>query len=324
MKRVNELLKYADLSGKGMEVAPYFNPTLPKRDGNDVLILDVFDTERLRLLAKMDKDIPNERIHEIEDVDFVGDACQIGQVVREESLAGKLSYIISSHNFEHLPNPILFLQGCSDALKEGGVLSMAVPDYRACYDFFRMPTRLSDWLLAYHQNFKQPPEHIIFDSVSMSSRYLKDGKSMTGCDIHKDDPGKFTSNHDLVTAYRDYQSSLLSNRAYTDVHCSVVFPELLELLLRDLRKIGLIDLDVLEISKTQGGEFFVHLSKSKSGFLDDDTFYDIRDKLLVSVSGNMGSAPYKICLSTASIRRMRSLFRKMRNVVKNRKKKDNA
>ena len=317
MKRVNELLKYADLGGTGIEVAPFFNPTVPKRSGNDVLIVDVFDTDKLRQIAEEDEDIPNERIGEIEEVDFVGNACEIGKLIQDTSLAGRVSYIISSHNFEHLPNPILFLQGCSEALKEGGVLSMAVPDYRACFDYYRMPTRLSDWLNAYHEDRKQPSAETVFDSDIMGSRYITNGRSQPGCNIARDDPGKFKANRQLVSAYEQYQSSIRAQGAYRDVHCSVFFPELLELLLCDLRYMGLIDLELVEITKTKGLEFFVHLRKAGGmPVCDEDEFYARRDILLMKVSRNVGAAPYHIRISTSAYRSMRAQLSRFRKSVK--------
>lgn len=323
MKRVSELLKYADLDGTGIEVAPFFNPAVPKRSGNNVLIIDVFDADKLRQIAEKDEDIPNDRIHEIEDVDFVGDACKIGKYIKDASLTGKISYIISSHNFEHLPNPILFLQGCSDALKNGGVLSMAVPDYRACFDYYRMPTRLSDWLNAYHEGRQQPSAETLFDSDTMGSRYIKNGMSQPGCNIAKDDPGNFISNRQLESAYKQYQSSYDSKEPYRDVHVSVLFPELLELLLWDLRKIGLINLEPIEMTKTNGLEFFVHLRKTDEKLsCDDEEFYARRDILLNKVSRNIGAAPYQICISTSRYRNLRASLSRLRKSVKNLIKRD--
>ncbi|MFM7442912.1 MAG: methyltransferase domain-containing protein, partial [Tabrizicola sp.] len=163
MDRKAILLKYVDPSSPGIEVAPYFNPAVAKRDGYPVLTLDVFDTQALRANATKDPHIPASRIGEIEDVDIVADACGIGDAIARLGRTGQFQYIVSSHNFEHLPNPIRFLQGCSVALAPGGVLSMAVPDGRACLDHFRMPTRLADWLSAYHRGLDQPSPESIFD-----------------------------------------------------------------------------------------------------------------------------------------------------------------
>ena len=50
----------------------------------------------------------------IEKVDFIMSAQEIGSV---EELKGKCNYILSSHNLEHIPNPILFLKGWPASFK---------------------------------------------------------------------------------------------------------------------------------------------------------------------------------------------------------------
>lgn len=295
MARTDQILKHADISQKGIEVAPYFNPTLRKGDGNDILVLDVFDTDRLRQNATTDALIPESRLAEIEDVDLVGDASHIGDLVRGANLEGQIGFIISSHNFEHLPNPILFLQGAYAALKPGGVLSMAVPDCRACFDFFRMPTRLADWLAAFHEGRKQPSSEILFDGVAMGAWYIAQGKTHPGCNIASDDPAGFVPHQALDAAYDVYKRDKAQPGEYRDAHCSVFFPESLELLLTDLRKLGLISFDVVEVSQTVGLEFYVHLRKPDGAASVPETdaaFYERRQVLLRRVVENMGAAPY--------------------------------
>ncbi|MFN6952852.1 MAG: hypothetical protein ACK4NE_09720 [Albidovulum sp.] len=105
------LLRHIDVSAQGIEVAPYFNPALAKRDGYRVLTVDVFDTDTLRQIALADPGVPDDRISEIEEVDIVTDASSLGQAVTGLGKQGQFGYVLSSHNFEHLPDPIRFLQG---------------------------------------------------------------------------------------------------------------------------------------------------------------------------------------------------------------------
>jgi hypothetical protein len=127
MNRNSQILKFVDKKQLGIEVAPYFRPLLPKSSGANVLVLDIFDAPKLREMAKSDPHLLNEWVADIEDVDVVGDASSIGDSVSARGLGGSISHIVSSHNFEHLPNPIKFLQGCSSSLKDGGVLSPYSP-----------------------------------------------------------------------------------------------------------------------------------------------------------------------------------------------------
>lgn len=292
MKR-DLILKYADTSGKGIEVAPYFNPVLTKRAGHDLLIMDVFDTETLRDRVREDPLIDSARAAEIEEVDLVGDASRLGDVIEQAGLTGRIDYIVSSHNFEHLPNPILFLRGAGEALAPGGVLSMAVPDCRASFDHFRMPTRLSDWLAAYHEDRRQPSPETVFDSAANQSAYMRDGAPTPGCNLAYDTPAGFEPDRNLAAAYEDYAASKVTPGDYRDTHCNVFFPESLELMLRDLRHLGLIELEVIEVSPTRGLEFFVHLRKPRTPQdIPDTAFYARRKELLIAVSHGLGAAGF--------------------------------
>jgi len=293
MNRRDLILKHIDTSRKGIEIAPYFNPTIAKRDGHDVLILDVFDTERLRALAKNDPFIPNERLHEIEEVDIVCDASNLGEEVAQKGLAGQIHHIVSSHNFEHLPNPILFLQGVEKTLAQGGILSMAVPDYRACFDHFRMPTRLADWLSAFHCDVRQPSPETIFDNVSNVAHYYRGEKPEPGCALGVDDPSWFRPAERLKEAYAEYVRCSVDPGDYRDAHCSVFFPQTLDLMFNDLRFIGLIGLEVEEITLTHGHEFFVHLRRPVTLTpMAERAFYVRRHALMVEISNVLGAAPY--------------------------------
>ena len=315
MSRLDRLLKHADTSQRGIEVAPYFRPVLPKRDGHDVLILDVFDTDHLRALGAKDPGVPKERVWEIEEVDLVGDASRIGDVVAQQGLTGQMHYIISSHNFEHLPNPILFLQGAYDSLAPGGVLSMAVPDYRACFDHFRLPSRLSDWLQAYHEDRRQPSAETVFDAQANMAMFERNGQELTACDFATDTPDDFMPNRILPAAYAGYQKRKAEGGDYFDTHCNLFFPDYLTLLLHDLRGLGLIQFDVIEISRTYGHEFFVHLRKGDGAPLPvDDAFYETREALLRKVSKNLGGAPFQ---RTAWLRKLTARLNTLRIRIKN-------
>lgn len=295
MTRIERLLELVDHSGTGIEIAPYFNPALPKRAGYDVLVLDVFDTARLREYARKDPMVPDARINEIEPVDLVGDASRIGEVVAQTGRAGTFDHVVSSHNFEHLPNPILFLQGVYDVLAPGGMLSMAVPDCRACFDHFRFPSRLADWLGAYHESREQPSPETVFDVMANTAFYHRgDAPPQPCCHFSLDTPDGYRADRDLAGAFAEYERRRAGQAEYRDSHCNVLFPETLELMLRDLRALGLIRLDVVAISQPFGHEFFVHLRKGDGAPVAmDAAFYDARQALLRRIADNMGAAPYR-------------------------------
>lgn len=293
LSRIDQITRHIDTSRPGIEVAPYFRPIVSKSDGHPVLVLDVFDADKLREMALNDPNLLDEWADQIEPVDIVGDASNIGAMIQDREMAGKIAYIVSSHNFEHLPNPIKFLQGCSAALEMGGVLSMAVPDCRACFDHFRTTTRLSDWIGAYHRDDKQPNPETLLDYWANQGAYVLDGQNTVGCDIRSGELDNFIAVGNLQSAYDRYLAEVKHQASYTDAHCTVMFPETLELLLRDCAHLGLIDLEIIEISQTVGLEFYVHLRKTSSRVASDAaTYLSLRQDLLRRINKGQGAAPF--------------------------------
>lgn len=283
MNRIEELRRFVQAGELGLEIGPYFNPIVPKAEGFHVLAMDVVDAATLRNRAAADPHIPQAAVGRIEDVDIVCNACDLGEAVRQRGLEGRLGYVVSSHNFEHLADPIRFLQSCSSALKPGGHLTMAIPDHRACFDHFRSPTRLADWLGAYRQALRQPSPEMLFDYGSNCHLPMlplqpdKVGKV----------PGSASREQAFLTplreAYRRCFSAPDADRPYEDAHCSVLFAELFDVLLHDLRQLGLVELEPARPSRTAGHEFFVHLRKPHRAtpLPNEDRFQAERERLLL-------------------------------------------
>jgi SAM-dependent methyltransferase len=259
----------------GLEIAPYFRPLAPKRLGYNVKVVDVFPKEELRKKAAGDPAIPNNLISAIEDVDFIGSAGDLRQLLEKELEESSLDYIVSSHNFEHLPNPVQFLIDSQYFLAPDGVLSMAIPDLRCCFDFFQWPTMIDEWLCSY-LNQKPAPEPS--DIFRMRCRevnnfgylgYPKDQIFLVG---------------DLADSFNHLTQRMAAGRAfeYVDAHCSFFTPTSFRLLVRELRFLGIITLDIVNISGPVGNEFFVQLASKPLGHADQDAkLFDLeRQKLL--------------------------------------------
>ncbi len=292
-RRLTRILKHTDISKKGIEIAPYHNPILPKADGHNVFILDVFDTDRLRRNAKKDLNLSEAGEAKIEPVDFVGDACDMGAVITKAGMAGQFGYVVSSHNFEHLANPIKFLQGVGLALETGGVLSMVIPDYRCCFDRFRVPTRLSDWLTAYHLGKKQPAAADVFDALTGFATMGDDIAYAVKLDFAYR-PTPYVACKDFRGEYKTFCKEIKNPKPYQDTHCNVLFPELLELYLRDLRHLDLLDLELIDSPKQNGAEFIVYLKKvATPSQTSEEDYRKIRQKLLRKIIQEMADSKYK-------------------------------
>ncbi len=280
MDRRARILKYITKDQKGIEIGPWFAPLAPKREGYDCLSLDIFDTDTLKKIAERDPSIHKDQLNDIEDVDIVGSAINIRDVIDARGDLGSFDYIVSSHNFEHLPDPIRFLHGCECVLKTGGMLSMAIPDKRTCFDYFRPISTSGSWLEAFFDNRARPTPLQLFEHSSLTSEYAKnEERSIVFTD--SEDPKNVTGLRLLKGAYNHMiEMKKSDNAAYRDAHCSVLTSSSFSLILLDLTFLGLLRLSVEEIVHNDC-EFHVHLRnpttiKPKS----DEEFYSERQDLL--------------------------------------------
>ena len=243
---------------RGIEIAPWFCPLTPKREGFHCLSLDVFDKTTLLERAKQDPNILSDQLPSIEDVDLVGSATDIAELVPIEQ-HGTFDYIISSHNFEHIPDPISFLKGCEQVLKRNGILSMAVPDARGCFDFFRPHTTLAEWLTALKEKRQKPNAQQIFQARAYSA-FFGDNEQEASFISPYQDLKKVKVDGGLRAAYDEWQTS--PQDKYEDVHCSVMTPASFQMLILECRHLGLISMELESISGPHGCEFFVRLINS--------------------------------------------------------------
>lgn len=283
MDRIQELRTYASKDKIGVEIGPWYYPAAPKREGYNCLVLDIFDTETLLARAKAHP-LARTGINDIEEVDLVGSSSEIDKLLEKRGLAGKVDYIISSHNFEHIPDPIRFLQACEKVLKPGGVLSMAIPDRRTCFDYFRPHTTLAAWLEAHFEARKNPTLRQIFEHQSLHSLYHINGDTSLIFTLSHD-PASVFPIETLQEAFDYWKShSTVQEATYVDAHCSTFTPATFELLISDLLFLQLVHLQLISIRKTEFHEFFVHLQRSatptSAAALDSGSFYKRRANLL--------------------------------------------
>lgn len=244
MKTREELL-LANISRhmKGIEIAPYHRPIAPKSQGYNCLTLDIFDTNTLRERASRDPNIINN-IDKIEEVDIVGSATELESAIEARSELGSYDYILSSHNFEHLPNPIKFLRACGAVLKPGGILSMAIPDKRKTFDIARRLTSTSDFIESYHLDRRSHSAYQIFD-------FMANFAKIEGSEV--------VLKNDLRFIYDDLiQRRLAINPDYVDIHASVFTMESFWQIITDCTLLKLIPLLIVNI-KENGIEFIVQM-----------------------------------------------------------------
>ncbi|MCF7992123.1 MAG: class I SAM-dependent methyltransferase, partial [Thiohalocapsa sp.] len=140
--RRDKLLCGLKLDGLGLEIGPSHAPVAPKREGFNVHVVDHLPAEELRR-KYVGHDVD---LDAIEAVDFIWRGEPLDATV---GAVERYDWIIASHVIEHVPDVIGFLCSCEALLKDGGVLSLAVPDKRYCFDLFRWPSSTGDALQAH-------------------------------------------------------------------------------------------------------------------------------------------------------------------------------
>src|SRR4029077_17569268 len=130
MTREEIILKHIKRNGRGLEIGPGCAPIASKKQGFRVHLFDARDMKALN-----DKYRPaGMNGDNIEGVDFVWDCRSYTELVGRRHV---YDWIIGSHVLEHTTDLIGFLNDCDSLLKKEGVLSLAVPDKRYCFDHFR-------------------------------------------------------------------------------------------------------------------------------------------------------------------------------------------
>lgn len=292
-KRKEKMLSLIDVRGRGLEIGASHSPIAPKVEGYNVEIIDHLPTEELR------KKYSKENVSAIEEVDYVWS----GESYSD--LTGKKNYydwVIASHVIEHVPDVVSFINDCSDILKEDGILLLAVPDCRLCFDQFRALSGLSEFIDAYHNKSKQPsPGDVIDYYLNISEKGGIGGWSLDKC----------RGQNKLVRTYKDalniYKKQLQTGD-YNDVHKWRFTPTSFKLLISDLLKLNYISMDYKDFYGPEGCEFVITLQKGKSKY-DDNSYQNERLVMLETIQHELAEH-YLRSKESRAVNKLRRVYKK--------------
>ena len=151
MDRTTLLRSLINVGGKGLEIGPSYNPLVPKSEGFDVETVDYADAEALRVKYR---DARSVDISVIEDVDYVIKGAGLSETI---GTIASYDYIVASHVIEHTPDLLGFLKDCESLLKPDGILLLAVPDKRYCFDVFQLLSSVGGVVQAHLERRTRPP-----------------------------------------------------------------------------------------------------------------------------------------------------------------------
>ncbi|MCB5202604.1 class I SAM-dependent methyltransferase [Neorhizobium sp. T786] len=234
--------------GLGLEIAPYFNPALPRHKYN-VHYTDYISNDEI--LAKAAEN-PGALNKEIPTIDYVW---KPGRPLKETSPEGLLyDFAIASHVMEHVPNTVGWLNDILAVLKVGAVLRLVLPNAERSNDHFRARTSVAQLVANWLDNPSVPTPFQVFDF-------------MADC---LDDDGNNTFDENGVSIYTRRHYSLAdalstaqfvhNERQYIDVHCTVWTADTFKEAFDQIVSLGLMNVKV-EIQETAMWEFTVDLIK---------------------------------------------------------------
>lgn len=245
--RIDLLLGSIDLgTSKGLELGPLAKPVVTRGMG-DVRYLDHIGTEALRARYSTHAGFD---VDSIVPIDYASGAGSICEAVGTDA---PFDYVIASHVIEHVPDLIRWLLDIRSVLGDGGVLALAIPDHRRCFDALRAPTTAAEVIHANLTAATTPSPRQVFD-------HMASAVSWHGLISWEEEPpfAELVSVHSERAAI-DRASEISGSDEYQDVHCWVFTPASFVRLFASLLRLELVPFSLDSCSDPVGGEFFVRL-----------------------------------------------------------------
>jgi hypothetical protein len=271
--RVAHIVGDIDLAAsKGLELGPLHNPVVRRSDG-DIRYLDHVDTDTLRSRYRTHAGFD---IDAIVPIDYASGDRTISETVGEDA---PFDYVIASHVIEHVPDLVSWLHDVRSVLVDGGVLSLAIPDHRRCFDVMRSPTIAADVVQAYLDKAIVPSPRHVFDHYSSAVAWK--GAIAWGEDAPLDELVRVHSDAEALEQARIAEAG----DTYIDVHCWVFTPRSFCRVMAALQRVQLVPFSVESCSESIGGEFFARLraadpANASVPYVNDDATVGEDDDLL--------------------------------------------
>jgi SAM-dependent methyltransferase len=279
MDRIEKLLCRIDRSMKILELGPSFSPVAPKSGGWKSWSVDHADQASLREKYRNE---PAVDVAKIEPVDFIWRDGELDAAIPKEH-HNTFDACIASHVIEHMPNPIGFFKSAERLLKPTGVISLAIPDKRFCFDYFKNPSLTGEFLEANLLNQNRHSKKTAFNNVAYE--ITSDGRSGWGQHCVKNLSFVYT----LFDAQRIFEDTDASESAlYVDHHAWYYTPSSFRLVLLELNALDLLDWVIDGEFPSEGVEFYVTLKRGKICFASNAELQTKRLNLMTGILGDLG------------------------------------
>lgn len=233
-----------------IEVGPSFSPIAPKSAGWDTAVIDHLTQNGLK--AKY-AGLPGVDVNRIEHVDYIWHEGSLSDAVPPD-LHGTFDAFIASHVIEHAPDLISFLDSAAALLKLQGVVALAVPDKRFCFDYFQPSTTTGQVLEAHEEQRSRHSRRVAFDHHAYS--VISGGVVSWG-----QHPVAGLQLCNSLEQAQTLSDDLVREGGYIDLHAWRFSPASFELLLLELARLRKTDWQVQRITEPSGCEFFAWLQR---------------------------------------------------------------
>ena len=260
MDRFAELRRTLDKAMTGLEIGPWYNPIAPRSDGWKTTIVDYQDQEALQEAAlRHVSETARTRADEIEEVDIVWSGQPLDELALAKNPEG-YDFVIASHVIEHTPDILGFLQQCSRLLKPDGIISLAVPDMRKCFDVVKMPTAIREVLAAHRERRTRHTPETLFEARSRGATRNSAGAWLSGT---RTPPITLPSSYsDALERYRLDVEAIGKDTPYVDAHAWFFTPASFKLTIFELNEMGLLGYGIASLVESHGSEFIVQMRRS--------------------------------------------------------------
>jgi len=242
-----------DVNGRGLEVAPYFNPVTDK-SVMDVAFTDVICYSEIKRKAFEN---PGGRDKIVPEIDFVwwpGE--ELCNCIPGDEI---FDFAVASHVMEHVPNPVGWLNEILAVMRDGAKLAIILPDKRVNMDYFRQETTPGQMLGWWAEQPAVPISGQIYDFLSSTYQTREGGAPAFKDGVSPADLDRCYSNDKAL----EYLLWSHNEAEYIDIHCTVWTPDSFVSVMRHLSSIGVMNVDVSD-PITQTVDFAVHLTKRGS------------------------------------------------------------
>ena len=260
MNRHDVIRSHLDKTMRLIELGASYNPVIPKADGWNTTVID--HASQADLIARY-SGMGMEDVGHIEPVDFVWQDGPLSDLV-PQALHGTFDGIVASHVGEHFPDLIAFFKSASLLLKPSGIMALALPDKRVCFDFFQPLTMTGDLVDAHFQRRTRHQRRTFFNQAAyVTTRAERSGWA------HEGETAPFHLPNPLRKAQEAFDDANEDPASpYSDTHAWAFTPKSFELLILELNLLGHIDWAIKSTRPSEGTEFFVWLERKRVSIPD--------------------------------------------------------